>query len=165
LIVFWPDFERTLLQFTLHFLLQNGATRFGIPPKISSLLLQRSEGQRQDTTAASFTLTNTARVAGADVPQVYLTEAAGEKRMRVLGLERLELAPGASRQVTVTADRRLLALFDGKAGQWRIAAGTHRVALGQSAGDLALARGAADGASVRYMKTGRKKRTRHGNTL
>jgi len=41
--------------------------------------------------------------------------------------------------VTVTADPRLLAKFDGKAAQWRIAAGTHRVAIGRSAGDLVLA--------------------------
>jgi prevent-host-death family protein len=32
-----------------------------------------------------FTVTNTGKVAGADVPQVYLTDAAGERRMRLLG--------------------------------------------------------------------------------
>jgi beta-glucosidase len=30
---------------------------------------------------------------GADVPQLYLAEAAGEKRMRLLGFERVELGP------------------------------------------------------------------------
>jgi beta-glucosidase len=91
-----------------------------------------------DTITATFTVTNTGEVAGADVPQVYLTDAAGEKRMRLLGFERVELKPGESRTVTVTADPRLLARFDGKngLGQWRIAAGTYRVALGKSAGDL-----------------------------
>ena len=34
------------------------------------------------------------------------------------------------------ADSRLLARFDGEGGQWRIAPGTYRVALGKSAGDL-----------------------------
>ena len=91
-----------------------------------------------ETITATFTVTNIGKVAGADVPQVYLTDAAGEKRMRLLGFERVDLAPGASRTVTVSADPRLLARFDGKAGQWRIAAGTHRVALGKSAGDLIL---------------------------
>jgi beta-glucosidase len=93
-----------------------------------------------ETLAASFTVTNTGKIAGADVPQVYLTDAPGERRMRLLGFERVELAPGASKTVTVTADPRLLARFDGKngLGQWRITAGTYRVALGKSAGELVL---------------------------
>jgi beta-glucosidase len=91
-----------------------------------------------ETITATFTVMNTGKVAGADVPQVYLADAPGEKRMRLLGFERVELAPGASRTVTVTADPRLLAKFDGKTGQWRIAAGTHRIALGKSAGNLLL---------------------------
>jgi hypothetical protein len=42
--------------------------------------------------------------------------------------------------VTVTADPRLLARFDGKNGhgRWRITAGTYQVALGKSAGELVL---------------------------
>jgi beta-glucosidase len=40
--------------------------------------------------------------------------------------------------VTVTADPRLLARYDGDAGQWRIADGTHRIALGRSVDDLVL---------------------------
>jgi beta-glucosidase len=93
-----------------------------------------------ETITATFTVTNTGAVAGADVPQVYLTDAAGDRRMRLLGFERVELAPGASRTVTVTADPRLLSRFDGKTGlgQRRIAAGNYRVAVGKSAGDLAL---------------------------
>jgi beta-glucosidase len=70
-----------------------------------------------ETVTAKFTVTNTGRVAGADVPQVYLIEAPGEKRMRLLGFERVELAPGVSRTVTITADPRLLARFDGAIGQ------------------------------------------------
>src|SRR5215475_12052236 len=89
-----------------------------------------------ETITATFTVTNTGKVVGADVPQVYLTEAPGEKRMRLLGFERVELAPGASRTVRIEADPRLLARFDGTTGQWRIAGGAHRIALGKSAGDL-----------------------------
>ncbi|MGE0340252.1 MAG: glycoside hydrolase family 3 C-terminal domain-containing protein [Xanthobacteraceae bacterium] len=91
-----------------------------------------------ETIAASFTVTNTGKHEGADVPQVYLTEAAGQKRMRLLGFERVSLKPGESKRVTVTAEPRLLARFDGKAKQWRITEGTYRVALGRNAGELAL---------------------------
>jgi beta-glucosidase len=91
-----------------------------------------------DTIRASFTVTNTGAKAGADVPQLYLTDAVGDSRVRLLGFERTELEPGESRQVSVTVDPRLLACYDPAGGGWHIAAGTHRVALGSSAGHLVL---------------------------
>ena len=91
-----------------------------------------------ETITARVTVTNTGTREGADVPQLYLTDAPGEPRLRLLGFERVVLAPGASRRVTITADPRLLARFDGAAGQWRITAGAYRVALGRSAADVVL---------------------------
>ena len=85
------------------------------------------------TLGATFTVTNTGQRVGADVPQLYLTQAPGETRMRLLGFERLELKAGESRSVTVTADARLIARFDASAGNWRIAEGNYSVALGKSA--------------------------------
>src|SRR5215472_127753 len=64
-----------------------------------------------ETVTAAFTVTNTGDRKGADVPQVYLTSAPDGPRMRLLGFERVELEPGESRTVTVTADPRLLARF------------------------------------------------------
>src|SRR5512133_1810030 len=91
-----------------------------------------------ETITATFTVTNTGERDGADVPQLYLTSAAGEERMRLLGFERVELGAGESRTVTLTADPRLLARYDGDAGEWRVAAGAHRVAVGRAADDLVL---------------------------
>jgi beta-glucosidase len=81
-------------------------------------------------------------VGSADVPQVYLTEAPGERRMRLLGFERVELGPGESRHLALKADPRLLARFDGGKQQWRIDEGTYNVALSRSAGEP-VARGQA----------------------
>jgi beta-glucosidase len=91
-----------------------------------------------DTLTASFTVKNTGSRAGADVPQFYLTAAAGDKRMRLLGFERIELQPGETRRVTIEADPRLLARFDGRTGKWKIADGLHQIAVGRSAADLQL---------------------------
>ena len=81
---------------------------------------------------------NTGDRTGAEIPQLYLTEAAGDKRMRLLGFERVELRPGESRSVTVTADPRLLARYDGDVGHWHIVEGNYRFGLGKAADDLVL---------------------------
>jgi beta-glucosidase len=70
---------------------------------------------------------------GADVAQLYLTDAAGEGRLRLLGFERVELQSGESRPVTLSVDPRLLARFDTVAGQWRIAEGSYQVAVDRNA--------------------------------
>ncbi len=90
-----------------------------------------------DTVTANFTVTNTGDLAGADVPQLYLTDP----RTRLLGFDRVDLEPGESRRVTLTADRRLLARFDGDAGAWRVDGGAYRIAVGHSATDLDLTGG------------------------
>ncbi len=86
-----------------------------------------------ETLTATFTVTNIGQREGVDVPQVYLTQAAGDMRMRLLGFERVELKAGESRRVTVTADPRLMARFDAGVDRWRIAEGSYNVALGKSA--------------------------------
>jgi beta-glucosidase len=91
-----------------------------------------------DTVTATFTVTNTGRRDGADVPQLYLTSGAGDERMRLLGFERVELGAGESRRVTVTAEPRLLARYDGAAGEWHLAGGDYRVGVGRAADDLVL---------------------------
>jgi beta-glucosidase len=64
-----------------------------------------------------------------------IEQAADGKRLRLLGFERVELHAGESRQVTITADPRLLARFEATAGRWRIAEGTYSISLGKSAVD------------------------------
>jgi len=55
-----------------------------------------------------------------------------------LGFERVELDPGQSRRVSLKADPRLLARYDGSAGRWRIEPGGYTVAVGSSAVALEL---------------------------
>jgi beta-glucosidase len=92
--------------------------------------LQLSGG---DTLTARFTVRNDGDRPGADVPQLYLTGIDGKGVLRLIGFQRLELAPGQSRTVTLTADPRLLSSFDGKAGRWRLAGGNYKVNLAHSA--------------------------------
>ena len=85
------------------------------------------------TVRASFSVVNVGERSGADIPQLYLTGAPDGQRLRLLGFERVELEPGAVRRVTIEADPRLIARYDGGAGSWRITPGGHAVAVGASA--------------------------------
>jgi beta-glucosidase len=105
-----------------------GFTRF----RYSNLVL-RGGG----TFSASFDVTNTGARAGADVAQVYAAPPGGIARL--IGWKKLELKPGETRRVSVTSDPRLLAEFDEAAHDWKLAAGTYRVAVGASSADTAIA--------------------------
>jgi beta-glucosidase len=102
----------------------------------TDLEVSGSEMSDSETVRASVTVTNTGDRAGADVPQLYLTAAPDGARLRLLGFERVELEPGQSRRVTMTADPRLLGRYDGAVGCWRLAGGPYRIAIGRSAVDL-----------------------------
>jgi beta-glucosidase len=82
-------------------------------------------------------VSNTGRVPGMAVAQVYIAPAAGgwEAPKRLGGFAKVDLAPGASQTVQVTVDPRLLATFDEAAHQWRIAPGQYNVMVGQSSRD------------------------------
>ncbi len=94
-----------------------------------------------DIVNASFRVVNTGERFGADVPQLYLTAAPGGPCLRLLGFQRVELESGESCRVTIEADPRLLARYDGSAGRWRIEPGDYTVAVGSSAATPRLAAG------------------------
>jgi beta-glucosidase len=96
-----------------------------------------------DLLTIGFDVRNSGKTAGQDVPQIYLTDAAGKARMRLIGWQRVGVQPGETVHVTLKADPRLIADFDEAAHDWRIDGGRYQVALGTSAMDLKL-RGAAE---------------------
>jgi beta-glucosidase len=73
--------------------------------------------------------------AGSDREKIRSAAAASA---RVRTHNAFEIPPGESGRVTLTADRRLLARFDGTAGQWRINQGSYHVVVGKGANDLHL---------------------------
>ncbi len=83
-----------------------------------------------------FTVTNAGSVAGADVPQVYVTLPGKAKRL--IGWDKVALAPGEKRTVTITADPRLLASYDVPKQHWAVSAANIRVDLSRSAIDPVL---------------------------
>ncbi|HET9863151.1 MAG TPA: glycoside hydrolase family 3 C-terminal domain-containing protein [Steroidobacteraceae bacterium] len=86
----------------------------------------------------SFEVRNTGEQRGADVPQVYVSPAAGgwEAPKRLAGWRKVDLKPGESAQVSVRVDPRLLGVFHEDGLVWRVAAGEYTLQLGHSAADL-----------------------------
>ena len=84
---------------------------------------------------AASSVTNTGPRAGADVLQVYLVSEAGRATRRLVGYQRVMLAPGETRGVRLVLDERLVGRWNGNG--WRIAPGRYAFATGRSAEELA----------------------------
>lgn len=83
-----------------------------------------------------FRVTNTGLRAGADVPQVYVT-LPGKPR-RLAGWEKIMLAPGASRDLTIVAEPRILARYDTTKKGWAIRPEQIRIEVSHAANEPAL---------------------------
>ena len=80
---------------------------------------------------ARFTVRNTGERAGADVPQVYLADAAGRPLRRLAGFAKVDLAPGEARKLEVPLEWRTIAEWEG--GGWTVAPGRYRFVLAKNA--------------------------------
>ena len=85
--------------------------------------------------SVSVEVVNTGRVAGADVPQLYVARDKGSAPMRLAAFQRVQLKPGEARRVTLTAEPRVLADYDTRLPGWRVAGGRYRVAVARDATD------------------------------
>ena len=83
-------------------------------------------------------VSNTGRRAGADVPQVYVRREGSDAPMRLAAFARVELKPGETKRVTLTAEPRVIADYDTKLPGWRVAGGRYTVAIARDATDRTL---------------------------
>jgi len=89
---------------------------------------------------ATLTLRNTGARAGVEIAQVYVTlpDAAGEPFQRLVGWQRVALAAGESKTVTVTLDARVMSVFNEASGAWSLLPGSYKVAAGPSSAETPL---------------------------
>ena len=83
----------------------------------------------------SFTVTNTGPVAGAEVAQVYISEMQPRlprPERELKGFERVVLAAGETKNVTVELDPRAFAFYDVAQKKWRVNPGKFGVEVGDS---------------------------------
>jgi beta-glucosidase len=86
------------------------------------------------------TVTNTGKVAGADVAQLYLTDPAssGEPPRQLAGYQRVSLQPGQSTRVTFTLDARSLSYWNDAANGYVVPDGAFTAYLGDSSASADL---------------------------
>ena len=89
----------------------------------------------------SFDVTNTGKRAGADVAQVYVSEPNARidrPAHELKNFERVTLAPGATRHVSLTLNPRALAYYDVAGKTWKIDPGKFTISVGDSLASLPL---------------------------
>lgn len=91
---------------------------------------------------ASVTVTNAGSREGTETVQLYLRKGPIRTQQRLLGWTQVTLKPGERRQVSITAEPRLLANWDEKRHGWRIDPGRYEVFAGPNAAEAAQRGGA-----------------------
>jgi beta-glucosidase len=93
-----------------------------------------------DGSEVTLSVKNTGSRAGAEIAQVYasLPEAAGENYKRLVAFDRIPLAPGESKTVTLKIDPTLLSIFDEAKDGWDLLPGDYTIVAGPSSSETPL---------------------------
>ncbi len=89
----------------------------------------------------SFDLTNTGKVGGSEVAQLYVGQQSPkvERAIKELkGYKKVFLQPGESKRVTIELNDRSLAYFDEKSKQWVVDADSFNLSVGSASDDIRL---------------------------
>jgi beta-glucosidase len=97
-------------------------------------------GLKLSPAQVTFEVKNTGTRAGAEIAEVYATlpQAAGEPFKRLVAFQKVSLAPGESKTVTLSLDPHYLSIFNEDKNAWELVAGDYTVQVGGSSRDLPL---------------------------
>ena len=108
---------------------------------LSDLAVDDSRFESDGRLVVSLTATNTGERAGSTVVQLYVsddksTEPRPAKELKAF--EKVHLAPGESRSITLVLEARAFAWYREAARHWLVEAGSFTIRVGQSSADLPL---------------------------
>jgi beta-glucosidase len=97
-------------------------------------------GLKVSKDSVAFEVANTGTRAGAEIAEVYATlpQAAGEPFRRLVAWEKVRLAPGESKSVTLHLDPFYLSIFNADKDAWELVPGEYVIQAGASSRDLPL---------------------------
>jgi beta-glucosidase len=93
------------------------------------------------TVPVSFDVTNTGSVAGAEVAQLYVSDPStkvSRPERELKGFEKVRLAPGETKHVTLNLDARAFSYWDATAHKWTIDPGKFVIRVGDSSENTPL---------------------------
>ena len=106
-----------------------------------NLRLSSTDITDTDTLTVKVDVTNTGKVAGKEVVQLYVAdrESTVIRPVRELkGFEKVALAPGETKTVAFTLDKRAFAYWNAKLHDWHVETGAFGIQIGKSSRDIVL---------------------------
>jgi beta-glucosidase len=100
--------------------------------------------QNGKAATVEFGVTNTGKVAGTEVAQVYvrpINPRIDRPFQELKGFERVELQPGETKKVRLQLDSRAFAYYDVGSHDWRVDAGQYEIRVGGSSRNISLEQG------------------------
>lgn len=107
----------------------------------SDLKLYAKNITDRDSLTLSVTVRNTGHVAGREVVQLYVrdVESSVVRPVKELkGFEKIELAPGESKVIVFTLDKRAFSFYNDKTHDWFVESGDFEIMIGSSSRDIKL---------------------------
>jgi len=106
---------------------------------LSNLQVSPRSSDPAQPLAVSVDVTNSGQRPGSEVVQLYVSDPAelGEPPRQLRGFEKVALAPGETKHVTLQMPRRAFAIWEDPGG-WHVHGGTYTIAAGSSSRDLPL---------------------------
>jgi beta-glucosidase len=113
---------------------------FGYGLSYTSFLYSRLKATAGSTPSVTFDVTNRGKREGEEVAQVYamLPASSGEPFKRLVAWEKISLAPGETKPVTLSLDSQYLSIFNADKNQWEFLTGNYTMYAGSSSRDLPL---------------------------
>lgn len=107
----------------------------------SNLKLSADTITDSDTLTVTFDVTNTGKVAGAEIAQLYVrdVESTAYKADKELkGFDKVFLEPGETKTVKLTLDKRSFSYYDTEISDWFVESGVFTILVGASSRDIKL---------------------------
>ncbi len=107
----------------------------------ANLAIDKKELSDEDTVTVSVDITNTGKVAGKEIVQLYVRDLTGAARRplkELKGFEKVSLEPGETKKVSLELEYRSFAWYNTDIHDWYAASGDYEILVGASSQDIRL---------------------------